>query len=80
MRCVSCRQVRVCEGCGSRSGREATCRRCGRPTGPCPNCGGTAFEEMGSEPERLIKELNRRLGMRWPGSIRPNCRCGGNGT
>ena len=62
MRCVSCRQVRVCEGCGSRSGREATCRRCGRPTGPCPNCGGTAFEEMGSEPERLIKEFNRRLG------------------
>ena len=28
---------------------------------PLPH-GGTAFEEMGSEPERLIKELNRRLG------------------
>ena len=62
MRCISCRLVRVCEGCGSRSGREPTCRRCGRPTGPCPNCGGTVFEEMGSEPERLIKEINRRLG------------------
>ncbi|HWL48280.1 MAG TPA: hypothetical protein VNT92_00245, partial [Acidimicrobiia bacterium] len=62
MRCVSCRQVRVCESCGSRLGREPTCRRCGRPTGPCVSCGGTGFEEMGSEPERLVKEINRRLG------------------
>lgn len=62
MRCVSCRRVRICEGCGSRIGREPTCRRCGRPTGPCVNCGGTGFEEMGSEPERLVKEINRRLG------------------
>ena len=62
MRCVSCRRVRVCEGCGSRLGREAVCRRCGRQTGPCLNCGGTGFEEMASEPERLVKEINRRLG------------------
>lgn len=62
MRCVSCRRVRICEGCDSRLGREATCRRCGRPAGPCANCGGTGFEEMGSEPERLVNEVNRRLG------------------
>ncbi len=62
MRCVSCRRVRVCEACGSRLGREAACRRCGRATGPCLHCGGTGFEEMGSEPERLVKEINRRLG------------------
>ena len=62
MRCVSCRRVRVCEECGSRLGREEACRRCGKPAGPCPHCGGTGFEEMGSEPERLVKALNRRLG------------------
>lgn len=62
MRCVACRRVKVCSGCGSRLGREANCRRCGRATGPCANCGGTGFEEMGSEPERLAAEINRRLG------------------
>jgi primosomal protein N' (replication factor Y) len=62
MRCLGCRRVRICEGCGSRLGREASCRRCGRPAGPCPHCGGSEFEEMGSEPERLVREINRRLG------------------
>ena len=62
MRCVSCRRVRSCSECGSRLGREAACRRCGRPTGPCAHCSGTAFEEMGSEPERLVVEINRKLG------------------
>lgn len=62
MRCLTCRRVRVCEECGSRLGREPACRRCGRQTGPCIYCGATEFEEMGSEPERLAKEINRRLG------------------
>jgi len=62
MRCVSCRRVRICAGCGSRLGREPICRRCGRTTGPCLNCGGTGFEEMGSEPERLVREIRARLG------------------
>jgi primosomal protein N' (replication factor Y) len=62
MRCLGCRRVRVCEECGSRLGRDATCRRCGRAAGPCPHCGGNGFEEMGSEPERLVTEVNRRLG------------------
>jgi len=61
-RCVTCRRVRTCESCGSRIGRDPACRRCGRVPGPCPQCGGTSFEEMGSEPERLVGELNRRLG------------------
>lgn len=62
MRCVNCRRVRTCEGCGSRLGREPTCRRCGRPAGACAGCGGTSFEEMGSEPERIATEINRKLG------------------
>lgn len=62
MRCVSCRRVRQCVACGSRVGREARCRRCGRPTEPCQNCGGTSFEEMASEPDRLAAEINRKLG------------------
>jgi primosomal protein N' (replication factor Y) len=68
MRCVSCRRVRVCDGCGSRLGREATCRRCGRPAGRCANCGGTNFEEMGSEPDRLVREVNKRMGETVAGS------------
>jgi primosomal protein N' (replication factor Y) len=63
MRCVSCRAVRTCETCGSRIGRgEEACRRCGRATGPCRVCGATSFEEMGSDPERLVAEIDRRLG------------------
>ncbi len=62
IRCVGCRRVRLCLGCGSRLGREPTCRRCGRGTGPCEACGGTSFESMASEPERLAAEINRSLG------------------
>jgi primosomal protein N' (replication factor Y) len=62
MRCVTCRRVRTCPGCGSRLGREAECPRCGRPAGACASCGGTGFEEMGSEPERLATEINRKMG------------------
>lgn len=62
MRCVACRRVRTCPGCGSRLGRQAACPRCDRPAEACAGCGGTAFEEMGSEPERLAAEINRKLG------------------
>ncbi len=62
MRCTQCRRVRSCEQCGSRLGRVEVCRRCGAPAGKCPNCGSTSFEEMGSVPERLSAEINRRLG------------------
>ena len=62
MRCEQCRRVRVCGGCGSRVGREPKCRRCGRVAGPCEGCGGNVFEEMASEPERLVAEVNRRIG------------------
>ena len=68
MRCVECRRLRICSHCGSRLGREAACRRCGRPAGPCAHCGGTGFEEMGSEPERLVTEINRKLGRAVAGS------------
>ncbi len=57
MRCVTCRAVRTCGTCGSRLGREEVCRRCGRASGPCRLCGGTSFEEMGSDPERLMAEV-----------------------
>jgi primosomal protein N' len=62
MRCVQCKRVRVCEACGSRLGREPACRRCGTPSGPCPRCGGTSFEEMGSEPQRIVAEIDRKVG------------------
>ncbi|HET7846265.1 MAG TPA: hypothetical protein VFL72_02160, partial [Acidimicrobiia bacterium] len=62
MRCTQCRRVRRCEQCGSRLGRTEACGRCGARVGACPHCGSSAFEEMGSVPERLSSEINRRLG------------------
>ena len=62
MRCTTCRRVRQCGNCESRLGRTEACRRCGTPTGPCVHCGGTSFEEMGSIPERILAEANRKLG------------------
>ena len=62
MRCTSCRRVRRCEECGSRLGRTEVCGRCGAPVGACAHCGSTTFEEMGSVPDRLAAEINRRLG------------------
>ena len=62
MRCATCRRVRRCEQCGSRLGRGDSCARCGHRAELCPSCGGETFEEMGTEPERLAAEINRRLG------------------
>jgi primosomal protein N' (replication factor Y) len=62
MRCTGCRRVRRCEQCGSRLGRTEACGRCGAPVGACIHCGSVRFEEMGSVPERLSGEINRRIG------------------
>lgn len=60
-RCTNCRLLRTCGSCGARLGRVVVCPRCGTKTGPCRRCGGVEFEEMGTVPERLVTELNRRL-------------------
>lgn len=62
MRCTSCRAVRVCATCGSRLGRESSCRRCGAPATGCSRCGGEVFEEMGTVPDLLADVVNSRLG------------------
>jgi len=62
MRCTQCRSLRTCAQCASRLGRVDSCPRCGADTGPCPECGSTEFEEMGTIPERLVNDINRRLG------------------
>lgn len=62
MRCTRCRALRTCPNCGSRVARVEECPRCDAAVGPCDNCGATEFEEMGSVPERLVAELERRLG------------------
>lgn len=62
MRCTRCRSLRVCARCGHRLARVETCPKCGASVGGCMNCGGTEFEEMGTIPERLVAELDRRLG------------------
>jgi primosomal protein N' (replication factor Y) len=62
MRCSRCRSLRTCKRCGFRLGRVDQCPKCGAGTGPCLQCGSNEFEEMGSIPERLVAEINRRLG------------------
>jgi primosomal protein N' len=63
-RCARCRRLRVCSNCEFRLGRVETCPKCGTPAGPCVNCGSVEFEEMGTVPDRLATEINRRLGHR----------------
>lgn len=62
MRCEKCRRVRRCGRCGSRLGRVEACPRCGADTGPCRHCGSGRFQEMGTIPDRLVDELERRVG------------------
>lgn len=62
LRCVKCRSLRTCRNCGSRLARVETCPRCGAAAGTCRTCGAAEFEEMGTIPDRLTGELNRRLG------------------
>lgn len=62
MRCASCRALRACSGCGARVGRVDRCPRCDTEVGPCRNCGHAEFEEMGTIPERLVAEIERRVG------------------
>lgn len=62
MRCRECRALRTCSSCGARMGRTEECLRCGARAGACVNCGGREFEEMGTIPDRLITEINRRAG------------------
>src|SRR5690606_22276279 len=62
MRCTRCRSLRSCARCGTRVGRVDTCPRCGASIGPCRNGGNGEFEEMGTIPERLVAEINRRVG------------------
>jgi primosomal protein N' (replication factor Y) (superfamily II helicase) len=62
MRCTRCRTLRACQTCGLRLARVERCPRCDTGIGVCSNCGGAEFEEMGTVPERLVSELNRKLG------------------
>lgn len=48
-------------------GREPVCRRCGEQPGPCLHCEGVEFEEMGTVPERLVSEVNRKAGRKLAG-------------
>lgn len=61
-RCSNCRLLRTCTKCASRLGRVASCPKCGTEAGACTRCGSDRFEEMGTVPDRLVTEINRRTG------------------
>ncbi|MDH4116981.1 MAG: hypothetical protein OEX04_05110 [Acidimicrobiia bacterium] len=58
-RCVKCRTLRTCPGCGSRPDPQPDCRRCGAALGPCASCGGGRFEPLGAGVGRLVDEIRR---------------------
>jgi primosomal protein N' (replication factor Y) (superfamily II helicase) len=61
-RCVACRRLRRCPGCGAAPGTAPSCARCSAPTGPCSECGGVRFEALGSGVARLVAEAGRIVG------------------
>jgi len=61
-RCARCRALRTCVSCQARLARVEQCPKCGSPAGRCQRCGGVEFEEMGTIPERLVAEINKRVG------------------
>ncbi|MBU1866689.1 MAG: hypothetical protein KKE89_09770 [Actinobacteria bacterium] len=61
-RCVRCRTLRVCPGCGARPDRGPVCLRCGMALGNCPECGGSRFEALGSGMGKLIHDAGGFLG------------------
>ena len=58
-RCVRCRELRTCGGCGARTGREDTCRRCEREQGSCRSCGADRFEPLGAGVDRIVELVKR---------------------
>jgi len=64
MRCVRCRDLRVCPACGARPDRGSECPRCGAEVGDCPSCGGRRFEALGAPVDRVRAELAGVLGSR----------------
>lgn len=61
-RCVGCRTLRRCPGCGSRPDPGDVCTRCGAALGPCVECGGARFEPLGAGVGRLVAEVGRVVG------------------
>jgi primosomal protein N' (replication factor Y) (superfamily II helicase) len=61
-RCVTCRTVRRCPGCGSRPDPGSACTRCGIELAPCETCGGTRFEPLGAGVGRIVADVGRVVG------------------
>ncbi len=68
-RCIACRRLRICGSCGARLVGEGPCERCQAEAGPCPDCGGTRFEPLGSGVGRLVEEAGRVAGGRSVGAF-----------
>ncbi len=74
MRCIACRTLRICPGCGARPEGGDSCARCGAQLGGCASCGGGRFEPLGAPVGRVLAEAARVVGaplVGEPGSGRP---------
>ncbi len=76
VRCVRCRHLRKCTTCGSSPDIADSCPRCGAPTGPCVECGGTRFEPLGSGVGRVVEELRRVVSSAGPYPSDSSVTCG----
>lgn len=61
-RCVACRALRRCPGCGTAATSAAICRRCGARLEACADCGGGSFEPLGAGEGRLRDLVARLVG------------------
>jgi primosomal protein N' (replication factor Y) len=68
-RCVRCRALRRCDGCGAGPGSGQVCSRCGSPVGACGACGGGRFEALGSGAPRVLADAGRLVGRENSGEV-----------
>jgi primosomal protein N' (replication factor Y) len=60
-RCTACGDVRRCARCGSATGRDGSCPRCGLENAACPTCGGDRFVPLGVGIGRVVDDLGRSI-------------------
>lgn len=62
--CVTCGEVRRCDGCGAAVRQSGPCVRCGRPVAEACSCTSRRYRPLGAGVGRVIEELRRSLGDR----------------
>lgn len=62
VRCVTCRELRLCTACGTSVGRADSCPRCESAAGGCASCGGSRFAAASASVPRVLEEVSGIVG------------------